>query len=96
MFGFLNFRSICCFSCFFFWFLSSSFRSTLCLHYPASVICVGVIALAIKKRKLENPVKENDSASKLLWHEELFQVDRKTVQGKRNRHNNVKSKQVNL
>jgi len=59
-------------------FINDSFRSTLCLRYPPDVICVGVISLAIKFRKIPEPRPHNEPAgqqSGQRWFEELFGLD---------------------
>ena len=57
-----------------------SLRSTLCLEYPPDVVCVAVIALSIKYKQLDEPVRAGPSVlSAKPWHEELFGVDKKTI-----------------
>jgi hypothetical protein len=58
---------------------SLSLRSTLCLQYPPDLICVGVISLSLTYKQYEQPVRAGGSAQARPWHEELFDVDRQTI-----------------
>ena len=54
----------------------------MCLRYDPNVLCIGVIALAIRQQKLPQPVKHDtiSGPDTKPWYEELFGVKKETIE----------------